>query len=241
MLRELIATELETCQIQHRNFESIASDNQSISQRRPMADVTNMHNNRVQERLSPSNSKVAKSEIMQDAKGHSDTKEEPIEWDYLHPALQALLPAEEGLTYVITEFIPLPTEDFHGAPENAFQATVRVNVSEKEAAQSWMEKMMQHSKCTYRHSRGRSPGLKRVLYKAEMHCQHQQKKLTPKQQQKASEVKSKNSRKVLTHDTRMKKTDCPSKLTVTVLVPSKRDRLVSEKNHIWYPTLWYFV
>lgn len=29
----------------------------------------------------------------------------------------------------------------------------------------------------------------------------------------------------------MKKTDCPSKLNVTVLVPSKRDRLGSEKRN----------
>ena len=42
-----------------------------------------------------------------------------------HPALQALLPPEEGLTYVITEYTPLPTEDFHEAPENSFQATVQ--------------------------------------------------------------------------------------------------------------------
>lgn len=61
-----------------------------------------------------------------------------------------------------------------------------------------------------------------------MHCQHQQKKLTPKQQQKASEAKSKNSRKCLLITWEWK-TDCPSKLTVTVLVPSKRDKLASEK------------
>ena len=106
---------------------------------------------------------------------------------------------------------------------------MRINLTDKEAAQSWMQKMMQHSKCTYRHSKGRAPGLKRVLYKAEMHCQHQQKKLTPKQQQKASAAKSKNSKKVLTHEIRMKKTGCPSKLTMTVLVPTKKDRLASDK------------
>ena len=64
--------------------------------------------------------------VVQGMKGHSDThvkKDEPrpAEWDNLHPALQTVLPAEEGLTYVITEFT---TEDFHGAPESSFQATV---------------------------------------------------------------------------------------------------------------------
>ena len=121
---------------------------------------------------------------------------------------------------MITELNQLPADDFPGAPEHLYEATLRINLTEKEAAQSWMQKMMQHSKCTYRHSKGRAPGLKRVLYKAEMHCQHQRIKLTPKQQQKASVAKSKSSKKVLTHEIRMKKTDCPSKLTITVLVPS---------------------
>lgn len=69
--------------------------------------------------------------------------------------------------------------------------------------------------------------MKRVLYKAEMHCQHKRKKLTPKQQQKAAEAKSKNARKILTHDNREKKTDCPSRMTVTVLNPLKKDHFVS--------------
>ena len=81
----------------------------------------------------------------QDVKERRDThltmdETRPTEWDDLHPALKAVLPAEEGLTYVITEFTPLPTEDFHGAPDSSFQATVRVNLSKEEAAKSWMEK-----------------------------------------------------------------------------------------------------
>ena len=102
-----------------------------------------------------------------------------------------------------------------------------------------MQNMMQHSKCTYCHTKGKAPGLKRVLYKAEMHCQHKRKKLTLKQQQKASLAKSKNSKKVLTHEIRMKKTDCPSKLTITTLLPSKKDRLASDKKPyvVTHPTV----
>ena len=47
----------------------------------------------------------------------SENKPGPLEWDYLDPSLKALLPSEEGLTYVITELNHLPTEDFPGAPE----------------------------------------------------------------------------------------------------------------------------
>ena len=177
MLRGLIATELESGQILKRKFGSVSTDHRPVTHRYPMADVTSMHNNRKHQP-----SKVDEDADMSDSDSDFETDTvlvkkprkamtcvserntciQPMEWDDLHPALQTVLPAEEGLTYVMTEFTP-------------------------------------------------------------------QKKLTPKQQQKASEAKSKNSRKVLTHHTRMKKADCPSKLTVTVLVPSKRDRLASEK------------
>ena len=133
---------------------------------------------------------------------------------------------------MITDLNQLPAEGFSGPPEYSYEATVRINLTHKEAAQLWMQKMMQHSKCTFCHSRGRAHCLKQVLYKAEMHCQHKKKQLTPKQQQKSSIAKSKNSKKVLTHEIRMKKTDCPSKLTITVLVPSKKDWLALDEKHI---------
>ena len=47
----------------------------------------------------------------------SENKPGPLEWDHLDPSLKALLPSEEGLTYVITELNHLPREDFPGAPE----------------------------------------------------------------------------------------------------------------------------
>ena len=108
-------------------------------------------------------------------KQDNNEEAETLEWEHLHPALQTLLPPEQGLTYMVTDFTLLPSEDFPGAPEHSYEATVRINITEKESAQSWMQKMMEHSKCTYQHTRGRKPGLKRVIYKTELHCQHQRK------------------------------------------------------------------
>ncbi len=98
---------------------------------------------------------------------------------------------------------------------------------------------MQHSKCTYRHSKGRAPGLKRVLYKCEMHCQHQLKPLTARQKQKAALARSKNSRKALLHNVRKKKTGCPSNLKLTVLIPGKKNQLAAAKTPhlITHPTV----
>ena len=102
--------------------------------------------------------------------GKQDLQSEPTAWVNLSKPLQELLPNESGITYMVTEMETLPTERFLGAPANAYKATSRINITRPEKAQEWLQNMMKHSKCTYRHTRGRAPGLKRVLYKAEMHC-----------------------------------------------------------------------
>ena len=71
--------------------------------------------------------------------------------------------------------------------------------------------MMLHSKCTYRHTQGRAAGLKLVLYKVDMHFQHQKKQMTPKQQHKATLAHAKLIRKAFLHDAQNKKCNCPSK------------------------------
>ena len=83
----------------------------------------------------------------------------------LDPSLQSVLPNEEDITYVVTEFIPLSTSSFFGAPDHAFEATIRINLISKDAGEEWLQKMMEHGKCTYRHTQGRATGLKQVLYK----------------------------------------------------------------------------
>lgn len=72
-----------------------------------------------------------------------------------------------------------------------------------------------------------------------MHCQHKKKMLSMKQQQKSAEAKSKDSRKILTHDNRQKKTKCPSKMTVTVNNPTKVDQMRSWNKHflLTHPTV----
>ena len=63
-----------------------------------------------------------------------------------------------------------------------------------------------------------------VLYKVEMHCQHKRKPLTPLQLQQKANARVKSSRKVLMHDLRQKKTECPSCLKFTVVIPTKKDQ-----------------
>ena len=107
-------------------------------------------------------------------------------WETLDPALQSILPNEQDIPYVDTEFTALQKSQFSGAPDYAFEATVRINLKTKDAAEEWLKKMMQYSVCMYRHTRGKAPRLKRVLYKVDMHCQHHKKQLTPKQQHKSN-------------------------------------------------------
>lgn len=148
-------------------------------------------------------------------------------WEDLATCLRALLPNEEGITYAVTNLAELSKEEFSGAPAYAFESTVRVNVNNADDAKKWLQSMMKHSNCTYRHSKGRNPGLKKVLYKVEMHCQHFRKPLTPLQLEQKASARKKNPRKVLMHDLRQKKTNCPSRLKFTVLVPPKKKRLAS--------------
>lgn len=139
----------------------------------------------------------------------------------LDPSIQIVLPNEEDITYVVTEFTPLPKSKFSGAPDHAFEATIRINLMSKDAGEEWLQKMMQHSKCTYRHTWGRAAGLKQVLYKVDMHCQHQKKQMTPKQQHKATLAHVKPTCKTFLHDSRNKKCNCPSTFKLTVTVPPK--------------------
>ena len=62
--------------------------------------------------------------------------------------------------YVVTSYTELSSSSFCGVPRYAFKAVVRINISSKEEAQSWLQQMMHHSKCTYQHTKGRTPGLK---------------------------------------------------------------------------------
>ena len=53
----------------------------------------------------------------------------------LDPSLQSVLPNEEDITYVVTEYRPLPMSSFSGAPDHAFEATIRINLVSKDAGE----------------------------------------------------------------------------------------------------------
>ena len=83
---------------------------------------------------------------------------------------------------------------------------------------------MEASHCTYRVSRGgHKPSGKRLLSKHEMHCQHFRKSLTSMQLQRSAAAKAKKKEKP------MKKTQCSSNLTISQLVPTKKQSLAAEK------------
>jgi len=69
----------------------------------------------------------------------------------------------------------LPKEEY---PDSRFTATIRIN---DEDEKEWIGKMCDHSKCTYRITRTYKPSLKQVLWRTDMHCQHQRKLLSIKQ------------------------------------------------------------
>ena len=123
------------------------------------------------------------------------------------------------------------TRSFEGAPEFAFSAVIRINLESTEAVDNWLKKMMETSLCTYRVSRGgHKPVGKRILCKHEMHCQHSRKALTPKQIQKSAAAKAKKLRKPLCTLARDKKTQCPSTLTLSLQVPTKKQKRAAEQH-----------
>ena len=83
------------------------------------------------------------------------------------------LPNSSQFTYVIKSFKQMPCEKFSGAPKYAFELQGCINISTADQANEWLSQMLLHSKCTYRHTRGKKSKCKKVLYKACMHCQHQ--------------------------------------------------------------------
>ena len=146
-------------------------------------------------------------------------------WDNLCESLQTVFPPDENYTYVIESFQSTPQECFDGAPPFSFSCQVRINVTNQDEALEWLGKMQEHSLTTYRITRTFKAGCSRVLYKTERHCQHFRKTLTPKQNAASAMAKSKNSKKPLSGELRNKKTQCSSKLTLTIQIPTKKQKI----------------
>ena len=144
-------------------------------------------------------------------------------WEELDSSLQTLLPNIDKVTYVVENHNNREQLSFEGAPKFDFDLVVRINLDNRDQANDFLNKMMKHNFCTYRISRtSKKPALKRVAYKIEMHCQHFRKALTTKQKDTAALAKSKKARKPFTRQVRDKKTQCPSHLTLTGQIPTKK-------------------
>ena len=157
-------------------------------------------------------------------------------WEELQEDLQVVLPNSPQFTYIIESFKQMPYEKFSGAPKYAFELQGHINIFTADQAKEWLSQMFSHSKCTYRHTRGRKSKCKKVLYKAYMHCQHQKKALTPKQEQKPKKLQKRHP---FLETVRNKKTGCPSVLMLTVKIPSDKAKAMTPLNalKISHPTI----
>ena len=238
-LRDIAAEELVNQQIQHNHF--VFPEEHQVVKRRRIDFSDSDFEDIPRPAIKRKKSKQSRTPLADITQNSSNTEAScvPLAWKDLDVSLQSVLPNVEGITYVICELTSLSQEGFSGAPSHAFESTVRINLTTMEAAKNWLESMMKQSMCTYRHSKGRSPGLKRVLYKVEMHCQHQKKDLTVQQKEVAANARAKNGKKILMHDVRKKKTGCPSTLKLTVMVPTKKDQLksLSSPYFVSHPTV----
>ena len=75
-----------------------------------------------------------------------------------------VLPPDPQFTYVVEKFKRMPCEEFSGDPKYAFELEACINISTADQAKEWLSQMFTHSKCTYRHTRGREGKCKKVLY-----------------------------------------------------------------------------
>ena len=147
-----------------------------------------------------------------------------ITWDDLNNKLKAILPPKStsrnmSYTYVIEKYEDLIQEAFSGEPEECCNVEFRVNLHSEEEFSNWITAFSQSSQCTYRKTRTYNPSLKRVLYKLDMHCHHYRKQLTAKQLR----AKSKKPKKqTMVSTLRNKKTNCPSRLSVTLFATNNK-------------------
>lgn len=128
------------------------------------------------------------------------------------------MPTDEMYSYIIEEFSELPKEEY---PDSRFTATIRINLNNAEDAKEWIGKMCYHSKCTYRITRTYKPSLKRILWRTDMHCQHQRKPLSIKQS--AAKAVCKKATNPLMEDVKQKKTGCPSSFVLKIKNPTKKE------------------
>lgn len=156
LLRNKIATELETGCIEDHDHFSLLSQNQTCNpcgkpvikkslSRKECKAVNQVVKKSANQTQSP-NSKSTDM-LLEQKKAPSGDREcgkitinppvnnEVCEWEKLNPALQSFFPPDDSFTYVVTEFTSLSTESFPGSPEYAYKAIVRINaISDEDSA-----------------------------------------------------------------------------------------------------------
>ncbi len=93
-------------------------------------------------------------------------KNKVLIWNELLPSLQFVLPPDDDYSYVIEEYDAV---DCTSTDSPHFISTVRINLVTEEDANVWMEKMSEHSKCTYRTTKTIKSQQKRVKCKFAKH------------------------------------------------------------------------
>ena len=160
------------------------------------------------------------------SRSHGKAKNSVVKWNELHSSLQYVLPPDDDYSYVVETYqeVGSVTGD---SPH--FTATIRINLASEDDAKQWMEKMSNHSTCTYRTTKTVKTSNKRVKCKFAKHCQHFAKKVSPKQKEKSALSRAKKRAKTpLVSQLRNKKTNCPSSFTLAVQIPTKKQKRKAE-------------
>ena len=154
----------------------------------------------------------------------SKARNSVVKWNEIHPSLQYVLPPEDDYSYVVETYQEIGGVHVTGDSPH-FSATIRINLITEEDAKQWMEKMSNHSTCTYRTTKTVKTSNKRVKCKFVKHCQHFAKKLSPKQKEKSALSRAKKRAKApFASQLRNKKTNCPSSFTLVVQIPTKTQK-----------------
>ena len=160
-----------------------------------------------------------------------------VTWDKLNNKMKAILPCTSRngstiYTYVIEKYEDLTQEAFSGAAEECFNAEFRVNLCSEEDFNHWLAAFSESSQCTYRKTRTYNPSLKRVLFKLDMHCHHYRKQLTAKQL--SAKSKKPIAKQTIVSGLRDKKTNCPSRISVTLFVTNNKATTSLQCSHPTY-------
>ena len=108
-------------------------------------------------------------------------------------------------TYIVLNYETEDRENFTGAPPDAFSCTLLIDIQNEEGVTNWLESFSEKTKTTYRIERGSKISGTRVSFKTERICQHKRKYTRKSAKRETYSLSGRN-----------KKTDCPSKLTLTI-------------------------